>query len=68
VAKVRERLAVNRQRSHRFDMERLNLKKLKKVDIKEKVRLRFQIGLQLLEDLDAEAETIRMSTFQPKGV
>jgi hypothetical protein len=28
VAKVRERLAVNKQRSHRFHMERFNLKKL----------------------------------------
>jgi hypothetical protein len=28
VAKVRERLAVNKQRSHRFDMESFNLKKL----------------------------------------
>jgi endonuclease/exonuclease/phosphatase family metal-dependent hydrolase len=27
VAKVRERLAVNKQRSQRFDMERFNLKK-----------------------------------------
>jgi hypothetical protein len=28
VATVRERLAVNKQRSHRFHMERFNLKKL----------------------------------------
>jgi hypothetical protein len=31
VAEVRERLAVNKQRSHRFHMERFNLKKLNKV-------------------------------------
>jgi hypothetical protein len=30
VAKVRERLAVNKQRSQRFDMERFNLKRLVK--------------------------------------
>jgi hypothetical protein len=37
VAKVRERLAVNKQRSHRFHMERFNLnKKLNKVEGKEK--------------------------------
>jgi hypothetical protein len=29
VAKVKERLALNKQRSHRFHMERFNLKKLK---------------------------------------
>jgi hypothetical protein len=35
VAKVRERLAVNKQRSLRFDMERFNLKKLNDVEGKE---------------------------------
>jgi hypothetical protein len=35
VAKVRERLAVNRERSHRFHMEKFNLKKLKEVEDKE---------------------------------
>jgi hypothetical protein len=43
VAKVRERLAVNKQRSQRFDMESFNLKKLNEVEGKEQ----FQIGLQL---------------------
>jgi hypothetical protein len=32
VAKVREKLAVNKQISHRFDMERFNLKKLDEVE------------------------------------
>jgi hypothetical protein len=32
VAKVRERLAVNKQRSHRFDMERFKLKKLNEIE------------------------------------
>jgi hypothetical protein len=31
VAKVRERLAVSKQRTHKFYMERFNLKKLKEV-------------------------------------
>jgi hypothetical protein len=35
VGKVRERLAVNKQRSHRYNMERFNLKKLNKVEGKE---------------------------------
>jgi hypothetical protein len=34
--KVRERLAVNKQRSQRFLMERFNLKKLNEVEDKEK--------------------------------
>jgi hypothetical protein len=37
VAKVREKLAMNKQRSHRFHMERFNLKKLNKVEGKREV-------------------------------
>jgi hypothetical protein len=47
VAKVRETLAVNKQGSHRFHMERFNLKKLNKVEGKEKYRVKVPIGLQL---------------------
>jgi hypothetical protein len=36
VAKVRERLAVNKQRSYRFNMERFTLKNLNEVERKEK--------------------------------
>jgi hypothetical protein len=39
VVKVRERLAVNKQRSHRFDIERFNLKKLNDVEGKEQFRV-----------------------------
>jgi hypothetical protein len=39
VAKVRERLAVNKQRSHKFDVERFNLKKLNDVESKEQFRV-----------------------------
>jgi hypothetical protein len=35
VTKVRERLTVNKQRSHRFHMERFDLKKLNDVEGKE---------------------------------
>jgi hypothetical protein len=35
VAKVKERLAVNKQRSYKFHMERFNFKKLNKVEGKE---------------------------------
>jgi hypothetical protein len=47
VAKVRERLVVNKQRSQRFNLERFNLKKLNDVEGKEHFMLRSQIGLQL---------------------
>jgi hypothetical protein len=47
VAKVREGLAVNKQRSHRFHMERFNLKKLNEVEVKEQFVLRSHISLEL---------------------
>jgi hypothetical protein len=67
VAKIRERIAVNKQGSHTFHMERFNLKKLNEVE----VSYRFPA----LEDLDAEVEinivweAIRANIkFQPKRV
>jgi hypothetical protein len=55
VAKITERIAVNKQGSHKFDMERFNLKKLNEV-VKISIVLRSQIGFAALEDLDAEVE------------
>jgi hypothetical protein len=56
VAKVRERLAVNKQRSQRFDMERFNLKKLNEVWGKEQFRVEVSNRFAALEDLDTEVE------------
>jgi hypothetical protein len=54
VTKVRERVAVNIQRSHRFHTERFNLKKLNEVEGKEKYHVEVSKRLAALEDLDAE--------------
>jgi hypothetical protein len=65
VAKVRERLAVNKQRSQRTDMERFNLKKLNDVEVKQQFRVEVSNRFAALEDLDTEVkinsawETIR---------
>jgi hypothetical protein len=50
VAKVRKRLAVNKQRFH---MERFNLKKLNQVEDKEKFHVKVSNWFAVLEDLDA---------------
>jgi hypothetical protein len=74
VAKVRERLAVNKQGSHRFCMERFNLKKLNKVEGKEQYRVEVSNRFAALEDLDSEVdinsawEAISLSKFQPNRV
>jgi hypothetical protein len=68
VAKHRERLAVNKQRSQRFHMKRFNLKKLDEVEGKEQFRVEISNRFAALEDLDAEVEinsaweTIRVTT------
>jgi hypothetical protein len=56
VAKFRERLAVNTQRSHRFHMERFNLKKLNEVNGKEQYHVEVSNRFVALENLDAEVE------------
>jgi hypothetical protein len=56
VAKVRERLAVNKQRSQRFHMERFNLKKLNEVEDKEQYHVEVSNKFAALEDLDTEVE------------
>jgi hypothetical protein len=56
VVKVRERLAVNKQRSQRFHMEGFNLKKLNKVEGNEQYLVKFSNRFAALEDLDAEVE------------
>jgi hypothetical protein len=48
VAKVRERLPVNKQRSHRFHMEGFNLKSLNEVEGKQKYRAEVSNGIAAL--------------------
>jgi hypothetical protein len=50
VAKVRERLAVSKQTRHRFHMERFSLKKLNKVEGKEKYWVEFLVRFVALEN------------------
>jgi hypothetical protein len=75
VAKVRERLAVNKQSLQRFHMERFNFKKLNEEEDKEQYHVEVSNRFTALEDLDTEVEissaweTIRKNTkFQPKRV
>jgi hypothetical protein len=56
VAKIRERIVVNKQGSYRFHMERFNLKKLNEVEGKVKYRVEVSNRFVALEDLDAEVE------------
>jgi hypothetical protein len=56
VAKVRERLAVNKQGSHRFHMKKFNLKELNEVEGKEQYTVEVLNSFAALEDLDPEVE------------
>jgi hypothetical protein len=74
VAKVRESLAANKQRSSRFHIERSSLKKLNHRDGKEHYQVEVSNRFAALEDLDTEVDnksagkTIRISTFQSKRI
>jgi hypothetical protein len=77
VVKVRERRAMNKQRSHRFHTERFNLKKLNKVEGKRQFRVEVSNRFAALEGFDAEVEinsawdtireNIKISTNQSVG-
>jgi hypothetical protein len=54
VAIDRERLAANKRRSHRFQVERFNVMKLNEVEGKEQYRVKVSNRFGALEDLDAE--------------
>jgi hypothetical protein len=56
VEKVREKLAVNRQRSQRFPMKKFSHKKLNKEEGKEQYRVEVSNTFATFEDLDAEVE------------
>jgi 50S ribosomal subunit-associated GTPase HflX len=56
VAKAREILAVNKQRSHTFHVESFNLKILNKVEGKDKYCVEVSNRFAALEDLDAEVK------------
>jgi hypothetical protein len=56
VAKIRERIAVNKQRPKKFHMERYNLKKLNKVKGKDECRFEALNRFAGLECLEADVE------------
>jgi hypothetical protein len=56
VAKIRERLAVNKQGSHKFDMEKFNFNKLNKVEGKEKYHVEVSNRFAALQDFKGEVE------------
>jgi hypothetical protein len=56
VARVKERIRMNKQRSHRFRMERFNLKKLNEIGGKKQYHVEASKRFAALEDLDTEVE------------
>ena len=78
VAKVRERLAVNKQAIQKFDVERFNLRKLKELEIRKQNQIKISNRLAALENLsDSEdinraweniKETIKTSAKEGLGL
>jgi hypothetical protein len=59
VAKFRERLAVSKQETHKFHMERFNLKKLNKVVGREQYRVEISNRFAALGNLDNDVDINR---------
>jgi hypothetical protein len=56
VAKVRDRLAVSKQRTHTVHMERFNLKKLNEVEGKVQYHVEISNRFTALKNLDAKVD------------
>jgi hypothetical protein len=59
VAKVRERLTVSKQTTHKIHMERFNLKQLNEVEGKEQYRVEISNRFAVLENLHTEVDMNR---------
>jgi hypothetical protein len=70
VPKIRERLAVSKQGSHKFLMESFKLKKLNEVEGKEEFHVEVSNRFEAVEELDAEVEinTIWETIREKNGV
>ena len=51
VAKVRERLAVSKQAAQQFDVERFNLRKLSKLEVRKQYQIKISNRFAALESL-----------------
>ena len=60
VAKLRERLAVHRQATHKFEGERFNLRKLKELEVKEKYQIEITNRFAALENLNVDEDINRV--------
>jgi uncharacterized glyoxalase superfamily protein PhnB len=59
VAKLRERLAVNKQAAQKFDAERFNLKKLSELEVRKQYQLKIANRFAALENLNVSEDINR---------
>ena len=59
VAKLRERLAVNKKAAQKFEGERFNLRKLHELEVKEKYQIEITNRFAALENLDVDEDVNR---------
>jgi hypothetical protein len=58
-AKLRERLAVNKQAAQKFDGERYNLKKRKELEVRKQYQIEITNRFAALENLDNDGDINR---------
>ena len=59
VAKLRERLAVNKKATQKFEGERFNLRKLNELEVKEQYKIEITDRFAALENLDVDEDLNR---------
>jgi len=59
LAKLRERLAVNKKAAQKFEGERFNLKKINELEVKENNQIELTNGFAAFENLDVEEDVNR---------
>jgi len=61
IARVRERLAVSKQETVKFDVERFDLKNLSELDVMKQYHIKFSIRFAALENL-SDSENINRAS------
>ena len=67
VAKLRGRLAVNKNAAQKFDGERFNLRKLNELEVKEKYQIEITNRFTALENLDVDENVRGRSIKKPNS-
>ena len=59
VAEVRERLAVSKQETQKFDMDRFNLRRISELEVRKQFQIKITNRIAVLENLNDSKDIYR---------